>query len=305
MNNPGYGRAVRLESAKGMLDGRLPGYLLQEPIQLGPDLRAVPPGRQLGGNRQSHRAAAIGHGEMAIGHQNLNDLVAMPEVVDENIRLLLQAGGLPGDDLLAQGEDGLAGGDDKDDLLAEFLVQRPDEVVHALEIGRVPLPQLRAGDGVVVHPGRDLGRGLINIPAEPELLDEDANIGVVFQGQCGELLDPVVGQVNRRDGQHIDLAGAQGILDSIVFVRHVPVLHDLRAADRRLGDANVALDAGRLDHLLEDVGHEDVEAMAGEGHPLPLGDRRGELRGGLVGGLCPQGPGCQREQADRHDLRET
>ena len=78
-----------------MLDGRLPGQLLQEPIQLGTDLRATPPVRQLGRDRQSHGAAAIGHGEMAIGDQDLQRRTAVPKIVDKEIRLLFQAGACP------------------------------------------------------------------------------------------------------------------------------------------------------------------------------------------------------------------
>ena len=83
-----------------MLDGRLPGQLLQQPIQLGTDLWTRPPVRQDGWNRQSHRAAAIGHGEMAIGYQGLQRRCGVPHGVDEEIRLRLQAGRLAGDDLL-------------------------------------------------------------------------------------------------------------------------------------------------------------------------------------------------------------
>ena len=58
----------------------------------------------------------------------------------------------------------------------------------------MPFPQLLAGDGVVVRSCRDIGRRLVDVPAEPELLDEDADIGVVFQAQFGELLIPSSGR---------------------------------------------------------------------------------------------------------------
>src|SRR5437016_1954451 len=82
--------------------------------------------------------------------------------------------------------------------------------------------------------------------------------------------------LQRRRGM-ADGVGAQGLLGLVHLLRHVPVLDDARAADRRQADGLVTLDAGPPGHVRQDEGREEVKTVRAREDALPLADRFGLL----------------------------
>ena len=80
---------------------------------------------------------------------------------------------------------------------AVFLVEFPDVFVHLLEMFRVSLPQFFSSDGVVIAFFRPFGGRLVDVPPQPNRLNEDADVLVMLQGQGGEILDARIGQKDR------------------------------------------------------------------------------------------------------------
>ena len=115
--------------------------------------------------------------------------------------------------------DRLGCGDDIQHRLAVFLIQVLNVLVHDLEILRVPFPQLFAGDGIVIDLGGPLRRRLVNVPAQPDGLDDNPNVLVVLQRQRREILDARVVKEDRRQRKDIHLAGLQCFLGLVLFRR--------------------------------------------------------------------------------------
>ena len=158
---------------------------------------------------------------------------------------------------------GLSDRYDEHDVLAEPSIHAADEVLHVMIIERLLLPQLLDRGGVVIDLLARLQRidRMIRIVRQPEFLDRDANIRVVLEAQLREVFDPLVGQPDGREGEHVHLAGAQGGLGLVLLLRHVPMLDDARAADHGRADGLMVLDAGGLGHLGEDAINESVKAV--------------------------------------------
>ena len=119
-------------------------------------------------------------------------------------------------------------------------------------------PQFFAGDRVVIDLLGPLRRRLINVPAQPDGLNEDADVLVMVQGQRGEVLDARVGKEDRRKGQHVRLAALECFLD---LVRFVPMLNDSRTANRRKADLNVSRDPRLLAEIGHNAGNKHMKAV--------------------------------------------
>ena len=106
------------------------------------------------GHGQADRTAAVDHGEIAIADQGLQRRLAVAELVGEQVFLRFQAGRLARDDLLAQGDHGLGGRDDRTaPSCPASCSARGCSSSMLLEIDRVPFAQLLAGDRVVIDLG--------------------------------------------------------------------------------------------------------------------------------------------------------
>jgi hypothetical protein len=140
---------------------------------------------------------------------------------------IFRAGRLTRDDRLAQRNHSLRGRHHEQHRLPLFLVQLSDVLVDALEVRFMSFPQLLAGDRVVIYLGRFLVSSLVNVPAQPDGLHDNADVLVVLQGQLGEVFDPGVGEVDWRKSKHIHLPGLECFLGLVLLVANVPVLDDL------------------------------------------------------------------------------
>ena len=182
----------------------------------------------------------------------------MAERIGEKIVLRFQAGCLARDDFFAQCDHRLARGHGDDDRLAELAIDVADERVHLAEIARVHFAQRRAGLRVVIHflGLRNLRRivvvRLVFVVGQPEFLHGHADVRIFLQPQRREFFDPLVGQINWREDQHIGRAGLQRILRLVVLVLEVPVLERLRAADVFRADPRLLRKASGLRDLRHD-----------------------------------------------------
>ncbi len=86
---------------------RVPGQLLEEPVQRFLFLQVFRL-RQIRGDRQAHRTAAIDDREMTVARQDPQGRLSMSPRVAEEVPLRVEAGGLPGHDLLPQRDRGLS-----------------------------------------------------------------------------------------------------------------------------------------------------------------------------------------------------
>lgn len=92
-----------------------------------------------------------------------------------------------------------------------------------------------------------------------------------------EVFDARIGQEDRRQGQHIDFTRLQLRFGLVLVVGNVPVLNDVRAADRRHTDLNMIGNVRLLAEIGDDIGDPDVKAMAAGEDALTLADRVGQL----------------------------
>ena len=101
-------------------------------------------------------------------------------------------------------------------------------------------------------------------------MHEHAEGGVFFEAQFREVIDPRVGHEHvRREGEHVDLAFAQGGFGEILGVGQIPMLDHARAADHLLAGVDVR-DARGFGHRwqeLRGIDHKtvrtDEDALAG------------------------------------------
>ena len=82
-------------------------------------------------DRQSHRAAAIGHGEMAIGDQGPARRRGVPTSSMKRSGCVFKPR-LPGDDLLARRDDGLPAGTTREPF-CRISYSAPEIIVHVLK----------------------------------------------------------------------------------------------------------------------------------------------------------------------------
>ena len=175
---------------------------------------------------ETDRAAAINHGIIAVRNQSHKRWFAVTEFIRKEVFLHLQAGGLAGNDLLTQSDDRLWSRSHVQDGFAVLLVEFSNVLVDSLEMHLVPLSQLLAGDGVVIDFGRLLRGWLIDVPPQPNGLNDDANVLVILQSERCKLLDARIGQEDRRQRQHIHHAGLERVLGLVLVRNNVPMLND-------------------------------------------------------------------------------
>ncbi len=128
--------------------------------------------------------------------------------------------------------------------------------------------------------------------------------GLCSRPSFAKLLDSRVRQPNGREGEHVDFAGAEGGFGLVLLFRHVPVLNDARAADRRQADGLMVLDAGGFSHLADEAIHKNVKAVTTSKQTLPSDHGRSRLialLGSAVGRKECQRMAYQHREEQSHD----
>ena len=128
-------------AAQGVRADRLPGDFLEQAVEL----FGLGQLRQLPRHGQADRAAAVEHGEMAIGGEDPDVRPGMAQDVDEELILGADPGRRPFDHLGPQREDRLAARHHGDLGRGDEPVELTDMVLDQLEVGVVLGAQLGQG----------------------------------------------------------------------------------------------------------------------------------------------------------------
>ncbi len=116
---------------------------------------------------------------------------------------------------------------------------------------------------------------VVNIVGQPDLHDGDPDVPVVPETEFREVQEALVGQVGRRQNEHVDLTGAQGLLGRVGGVRENPVGQGLGACDKIGADDFLVGKTARLGHFRQDGGDGCEKAVVARVNALPAGDGAG------------------------------